>query len=151
MVRVLLVVAIVALTLVAGAWWRSRQGRVRQSAKPDAGRTGRAGDTGHRDKGPRWADAGVDLAPRATFVQFSAEFCGPCRTTSRTLDAVRADTPGVGHVELDVDRYPVLVRQLSVLRAPTVVVLDAHGHEVARMTGAVQPRQAREALDLVPV
>jgi hypothetical protein len=48
--------------------------------------------------------------------------------------------PGVKHVDLDVDEYLGLARDLNVSRTPTVLVLDAHGAIVRRASG--QPRKA---------
>ena len=44
--------------------------------------------------------------------------------------------PGVRHVEVDAEQHLDLVRRLGVLRTPTTLVLDAHGREVSRASGA---------------
>lgn len=48
--------------------------------------------------------------------------------------------PGVSHVELDAEDHLDLVRELGILKTPTVLVLDADGRIVRRATG--QPRKA---------
>jgi thiol-disulfide isomerase/thioredoxin len=142
LVRALLVVAVVAVALVLGLWWRSRQGVVRTTA-PDAVAPGSsaADDV--------WRERGVELAGTATFVQFSTDHCSPCRATSRVLGALVAQRDDVSHREMDIDQNLDLVRRFSVLRAPTVLVLDRDGREVARMTGAVGRAQAEQALATV--
>jgi thiol-disulfide isomerase/thioredoxin len=85
-------------------------------------------------------DIGAELGERATLVQFSSAFCAPCRATRRTLDEVTGMVDGVAHVEIDAEARLELVRRLHVVRTPTVLVLDAQGHEVRRATGA--PRTA---------
>lgn len=47
---------------------------------------------------------------------------------------------GVAHVELDAEDRLELVRELGILRTPTVLVLDAAGRIVRRAAGA--PRRA---------
>lgn len=47
---------------------------------------------------------------------------------------------GVTHVELDAEARLGLVRELGILRTPTVLVLDAQGRIVRRASG--QPRKA---------
>lgn len=46
---------------------------------------------------------------------------------------------GVSHVELDAEERLELVRELGILRTPTVLVLDAGGRIVRRAAG--QPRK----------
>lgn len=154
--RVVLVVAVVAVSVGLGLWWRAREGAVRTTGTPrtaaaradttHAPQAGAQAGTGGADT---WRARGVELGTEATFVQFSTDFCSPCRATSRVLHALVADRPGVVHAELDIDHHLALVRELSVLRAPTVVVLDPDGAEVARMSGAVSKPQAEQALGVV--
>jgi thiol-disulfide isomerase/thioredoxin len=95
-----------------------------------------------RDTGRRLgaADIGEALGVRATLVQFSSAFCQPCRATRRVLAGVAAMVPGVAHVEIDAEEHLDLVRELRVLKTPTVLVLDAAGRVVRRAAG--QPRKA---------
>ncbi|MER8071278.1 thioredoxin family protein [Streptomyces sp. NPDC094034] len=84
------------------------------------------------------AELGAELGERATLVQFSTAFCQPCRATRRTLAEVAGMVDGVSHVELDAEQRFELVRELGILRTPTVLVLDAEGRIVRRAAG--QPR-----------
>lgn len=83
---------------------------------------------------------GEELGERATLVQFSSAFCQPCRATRRILADVAGMVDGVAHVEIDAEDRLALVRELEVLRTPTVLVLDRHGRIVRRAVG--QPRKA---------
>ncbi|WP_229816003.1 TlpA family protein disulfide reductase [Streptomyces lucensis] len=107
----------------------------------DERRNGRVRVRG-RDDGRRLeaASLGGELGERATLVQFSSAFCAPCRATRRVLGEVAAMVPGVTHVEIDAEARLDLVRELEVLKTPTVLVLDAEGRVVRRATG--QPRKA---------
>ncbi|MGA5323500.1 TlpA family protein disulfide reductase [Streptomyces seoulensis] len=86
------------------------------------------------------ADLGGEPGERATLVQFSSAFCAPCRATRRTLAEVARMVPGVAHVEIDAEARLELVRELGILKTPTVLVLDAGGAVVRRAQG--QPRRA---------
>ncbi|NGO41504.1 thioredoxin family protein [Streptomyces sp. YC419] len=86
------------------------------------------------------AELGDDLGERATLVQFSSAFCAPCRATRRVLAEVAGMVPGVTHVEIDAEDQLDLVRELGILKTPTVLVLDTEGRIVRRATG--QPRKA---------
>ncbi|WP_432157406.1 MULTISPECIES: TlpA family protein disulfide reductase [unclassified Streptomyces] len=83
---------------------------------------------------------GGELGERATLVQFSTAFCAPCRATRRVLAEVAGLVPGVAHLEIDAEARLDLVRELDVVRTPTVLVLDAAGRIVRRAAG--QPRKA---------
>ncbi len=84
---------------------------------------------------------------RATLLQFSSAFCAPCRATRRTLADVAVQVPGVSHVEVDAEAHLDLVRGLGILRTPTTLVLDEHGREVTRASGAPKPTQVLAALE----
>ena len=127
---------LVAALLVAagfGLWRAARDGRFRGTHRlavsPDAP------DQAEPEPGPL---DGLDhsLGERATLLQFSSAFCAPCRATRRVLGEVAAIVPGVAHVEIDAEQHLDLVRRLGILRTPTTVVLDSHGREVSRASGA---------------
>lgn len=73
---------------------------------------------------------------RATLVQFSSAFCAPCRTTRVVLGQVVDLVPGVTTVEVDAESHLDLVRELNILRTPTVLIVDADGVIVSRASGA---------------
>ena len=120
-------VAVLAMASAYGVLQRRRSGRVRVRVRDDG-----------KLLGP--AELGGDLGERATLVQFSSAFCAPCRATRRILDEVVGMVPGVAHVEIDAEKHLDLVRELDILKTPTVLVLDADGRVVRRATG--QPRKA---------
>jgi thiol-disulfide isomerase/thioredoxin len=93
--------------------------------------------------GTPWA---ADLGERATLLQFSSAFCAPCRATRRILHDVSSKLPGVVHLEVDAEHHLDVVRRLGILRTPTTLVLDEHGHEVTRATGAPTKQQVLTVL-----
>ncbi|WP_307531896.1 TlpA family protein disulfide reductase [Streptomyces umbrinus] len=124
-----IVVCVVVLVAASafGVLNRRRSGRVRVRGRDGGKRLGAA-------------ELGGDLGERATLVQFSSAFCAPCRATRRVLGEVAELVPGVAHVEIDAENHLDLVRELDILKTPTVLVLDADGRVVRRATG--QPRKA---------
>lgn len=120
-------VVVLALSSAYGVLHLRRSGRVRVRGR-DGGKLLGA------------AELGEGLGERATLVQFSSAFCAPCRATRRVLSEVAEMVPGVSHVEIDAEDRLDLVRELDILKTPTVLVLDAAGRIVRRATG--QPRKA---------
>jgi thiol-disulfide isomerase/thioredoxin len=140
---VVLAVALVA-ALGLGLWRAASDGRFRgthavrtPAGPPPAEGAGGAGTAaaaaGSVVTGTPYDDR---LGERATLLQFSSAFCAPCRATRRVLEDVARVVPGVSHVEVDAEHHLDLVRTLGILRTPTTLVLDPHGREVSRATGA---------------
>ncbi|WP_330342997.1 TlpA family protein disulfide reductase [Streptomyces sp. NBC_00557] len=127
MTGVMVCVAVLLAASAAGVLHRRRSGRVRVRGRDEGKRLGPA-------------ELGGELGERATLVQFSSAFCAPCRATRRVLGEVADMVPGVTHVEIDAEAHLGLVRELEILKTPTVLVLDADGRIVRRATG--QPRKA---------
>ncbi|WP_069771961.1 thioredoxin family protein [Streptomyces sp. LUP30] len=127
MTGLMVCVAVLVAASAYGVLHRRRSGRVRVRGRDDGRRLG--------------ADRlGGALGERATLVQFSSAFCAPCRATRRVLGEVAGVVPGVAHIEIDAEARLDLVRELDILKTPTVLVLDADGRIVRRATG--QPRKA---------
>ncbi len=85
-------------------------------------------------------DLGGPLGQQATLVQFSTEFCAPCRPTRQILGLVAGMVDGVSHVEVDAAERLDLVRRLRINSTPTVLVLGPDGAVATRAVGV--PRQA---------
>jgi thiol-disulfide isomerase/thioredoxin len=157
-------IAALAVGTAIGLVWRANNGKMRAPRQPKAG-SGRAArvesgspgslpvDSATADLtsseaaasaagGPRVTPEtiGQPLGERATLLQFSSAFCAPCRATRRILSEVAGMTEGIAHVEIDAETHLDLVRELGILRTPTVLVLAADGRIVRRASG--QPRKA---------
>jgi thiol-disulfide isomerase/thioredoxin len=81
------------------------------------------------------SDLGRPLGRDATVVQFSSEFCAPCRAAERIITDAVAGHDGVRYVDLDSAHRMDLVRRLNILRTPTVVITDRTGRVVTRTVG----------------
>lgn len=137
---VVLLAALAATALVAVAL-RWKNGRFAAPAAPSVGE-------GHVDDRERVTaeQIGAPLGDRATLVQFSSAFCSPCRATRVLLTDVAARVPGVVTVEIDAEDNLQLVRDLDVMRTPTVLVLDAAGVVTTRASGLPRREQVLAAL-----
>jgi len=129
-----IVIALVVVATTIGVLWRSRTGRVRS-------RSGGSRVT-PADVGAEGTAFGRDV----TLLQFSTEFCAPCRATARILHELGSDRDGVEHVEIDLTDRPDLAGLFGILQTPTTLVLDAEGSVRARIGGAVRP-EVRAAID----
>ena len=89
---------------------------------------------------------GQPLGARATLLQFSSEFCAPCRATRQILGDVASGLDGVRHVEVDAAERLDLVRQLDVRRTPTVFVLGPDGQVARRGSGLMRKDEVLAAL-----
>jgi thiol-disulfide isomerase/thioredoxin len=130
--------AVLVLATTFGLIRRRRDGRL--ASRPGRGPAGAspvrltAGELGH------------PLGQRATLLQFSSEFCAPCRATRQVLGEVASGTDGVSHVELDAAERLDLVRRLDVRRTPTVFVLGPDGQVTRRGTGLLRRDEVLAAL-----
>ena len=126
------VIAAVGALAVASAFglWRKRtDGAVRAAAVADADRL-------------TAEDLGIALDPRATLVQFSSKVCQYCGPTRRVLTEL-ADRHTVAYLDIDAEERLDLARRLTVLRTPTVLLLDGAGRITHRVSGP--PRKAELA------
>ena len=79
-------------------------------------------------------------------VEFGADWCGPCKVVAPELKALANELEGKARVvTVDIDRSPVLARELGVSR-PTFVVFDK-GRPVGAHSGAMKKSQLRELLE----
>jgi len=89
----------------------------------------------------------VLLSEEPVLVEFGAEWCGPCKTMAPELQALAGELKGKAKiVTVDIDRSPMIARQLGVQSVPTFVVFH-QGRPVGGKVGAVQRRELREMLD----
>lgn len=129
--------AALVLATAFGVWRAARDGRFRgthavRGADPEQEESDVSRPVSVLDG----ADLEHELGERATLLQFSSAFCAPCRVTRRVLAEVAQVVPGVVHIEVDAEHHLDLVRRLGVTRTPTTLILDAHGQETSRASGA---------------
>src|SRR3954471_15168601 len=80
-------------------------------------------------------------ADRPVLVEFTADWCPPCKMIAPVLDQIAADEAGrLKIVSLDVDENPETTRRYGVLGMPTLVLFA--GGEVVSQTVGARPRAA---------
>lgn len=127
---------LVVLSAIVGVIIKLTQTRVRRIADDQTVTVTR------EDLTPSVADF-RDFGDRLTFLQFSTQACTRCPATSRVLGTVAGRTPDVSHIDIDVTSRDDLIEKFSVLRTPTVLVLDRDGKVRTRVTGPISIDQAR--------
>ncbi len=86
-------------------------------------------------------EAEVLQAARPVLVEFTAEWCAPCKQLKPVLEELAQDWAGtVDVVEFDVDKDPQMAVRYRVLGVPTMI-LFVRGEAKARLTG-FKPKKA---------
>jgi len=81
----------------------------------------------------------ISPLPGVTVVDFTAAWCGPCKTLDPILGALAAEYAGRARVvAVDVNDVPAVAERFNVRSMPTVVLLR-DGAEVGRFVGS-RPR-----------
>jgi thioredoxin 1/putative thioredoxin len=89
----------------------------------------------------------VLLSELPVLVEFSAEWCGPCKLVAPELKALAHDLEGKAKiVTVDIDRSPMLARQLGVQSVPTFVVFH-QGRPAGGRVGALKRKELRDMLE----
>jgi thioredoxin len=91
----------------------------------------------------------VLMSELPVLLEFGATWCGPCKVVAPELEALAAELDGKAKiVSVDIDRSPLLARELGVQSVPTFVVFH-QGRPVGGRVGALRKPQLREMLEPV--
>ncbi|HBF82838.1 MAG TPA: thioredoxin [Streptomyces sp.] len=94
-------------------------------------------------------DEEVRGAGLPVLVEFTADWCGPCRQLAPVLSAIAAEEADrVKVVQLDVDTNPGITSRYAVLSMPTLMVFQ-DGEPVRSMVGARPKRRLLQELEEV--
>ncbi|AVZ75383.1 thioredoxin [Streptomyces lunaelactis] len=92
-------------------------------------------------------DDEVLRADRPVLVEFTADWCGPCRQLAPVLSALASEEADrLKVVQLDVDTNPEITTRYAVLSMPTLMVFR-EGEPVKSMVGARPKRRLLQELD----
>jgi thioredoxin 2 len=80
-------------------------------------------------------------------VDFWAPWCAPCRIVSPRVEHLAEELRGrIKVVKINTDDNPALANRFGIRGIPTLMILD-HGHEVSRVTGALDAGALRRWVD----
>ena len=85
-------------------------------------------------------------AERPVLVDFTADWCPPCRMIAPHLEAMDAERDDLSVVQLDVDQSQAVAARYGVLSMPTLVLFK-DGTELGRVVGAQPRRRLERQLD----
>ena len=90
-------------------------------------------------------DKEVLQSSEPVFVDFFAEWCGPCKAMAPALEAVAAEMKGkVKFAKLDVDQNPEVTQKFHIQAMPTLMIFK-DGQVAAQRVGAlVQKKQLQD-------
>lgn len=77
---------------------------------------------------------------------FTADWCGPCQTLKKDLEADPSIVAGYEWGYVNVDQEKEMARAYNIKTVPTIVVLDENNKEVKRQMGYQGPEQFKKWL-----
>ena len=135
---VYVLIAVLALSAAFGIYRKLSDGKLREEIVPPM-----QGLTEH-------LHLDHDHPPQVTFLQFSSEFCQPCRVTNKILEEGTNSFPAICHIELDVVEHMDLVKTYGITRTPTTLIIDKAGTVHFKATGVPKKAELAAAVsDLV--
>jgi hypothetical protein len=138
--RLVLVLAVVACAGLVGWWWQRRDGRVTEAAADPA-----MPPTFDPEE---LAEVGLKLANApAGALLLSSPTCSSCVQVQRILTEVAEVRPGFQWVTVDAVEHLDLARDHHVMRVPTLFVVDAGGHLLARTSGVPARHELERVID----
>ncbi len=78
------------------------------------------------------------------FVDFFADWCGPCKMLAPVVEELAAETPDVAFVKVNVDDLPDLAQKLGIMSIPAVFIFK--DGEPAANTVGFQPKESLKAV-----
>jgi thioredoxin 1 len=89
----------------------------------------------------------VLMSELPVLLEFSAEWCGPCKQMAPDLQALAREHEGKAKVvTLDIDKSPTIPRQMGVQSVPTFVVFH-QGRPVGGKVGAMRKAELRSMIE----
>lgn len=115
------------------------------------GGSGSAGSASAADKVPYVAERDFERevlrSDLPVLIEFSADWCGPCKTIAPEVEAFAREMQGKAKVvKVDIDKSPVIAQQLRIQSVPTFMVV-AEGRIQDAVVGAIRKGKMRELVE----
>ena len=79
-------------------------------------------------------------------LKFYADWCGPCKMLSKTIETIKEEIP-FEIEEIDADNNTIMATKYNIRALPTMVIVDGET-EVKRHTGNMTANQVKEFVKL---
>ncbi len=77
---------------------------------------------------------------KSVFVDFYADWCGPCKMVGPVLEEISKDYADIKFVKVNVDDNPEIAQQYGIMSIPTLLIMK-NGEVLEEKTG-YQPKEA---------
>ena len=79
-------------------------------------------------------DFNSEIKEGVVFVDFFANWCGPCKMLSPIIDEVSTEIKDVKFIKVDVDTSPNISQTYGIMSIPTLIIFK-DGNDVAKKIG----------------
>lgn len=80
---------------------------------------------------------------KSVFVDFFADWCGPCKMLGPVVEELAAENPDVKFIKVNVDENPDVARRYGIMSIPTMLVFR-DGEQVGSAVGFMPKPQVEE-------